>query len=100
MRVTLPIITATAAFICANAAPASACFRHTFEPCQATTVDYKIGLDPRTGRTWIKEVTVPDKTADQGAKAAPAPRLAQFAQAAANELAPPSPWKARINVAP
>ena len=99
MRFMLPMIAATAAFACANTAPASACFRHTFEPCQAATSDYQIGLDSKTGRTWIKNV--PAQAADdKGATAAPAPRLAQIAQAAANELAPPSPWKARISVAP
>src|SRR5689334_7415859 len=99
MRSTLPIIAATAAFACVSTAPASACFRHTFEPCPATPADYKIGLDPRTGRTWLKSVPAPvEKTSDKNAPQPP--RLAKIAEAAANELAPPSPWKARISVAP
>ncbi len=100
MRFTLPIIAGTAAIACVSASPASACFRHTFEPCQATASDYVIGLDSKTGRTWIKSGPQVEKVADKGASAGPAPRLAQLAQAAANELAPPSPWKARISVAP
>jgi hypothetical protein len=101
MRLTIPIIAASVAFACVNAAPASSCFRHTFEPCQATPTDYKIGLDAKTGRTWLKSAPVQvEKTADNVVPAEQPPRLARIAEAAANELAPPSPWKARISVAP
>ena len=102
MRITFPLIAATFASGCLTAAPASACFRHTFEPCRATTTsDYKIGLDPKTARTWLKSAPVEaGKISDKAAPQAQPPRLAKIAEAAANELEPPSPWKAHISVAP
>jgi hypothetical protein len=101
MRFTFPLIAVTIAVPCLAAAPANACFRHTFEPCQTTPTDYVIGLDAKTGRTWIKNAPVQvEKAAGNIVPAAQPPRLAKIAEAAANELAPPSPWKARISVAP
>ena len=38
-----------------SAAPAFACFEHTFEACPARAkADYVVALDKKTGRTWLK----------------------------------------------
>jgi hypothetical protein len=48
------VAVAIGATACARSA--AACFRHTFEPCPATSSsDYVVEVDSKTGRTWIKD---------------------------------------------
>jgi hypothetical protein len=45
----------------ASFAPASraACSQHTFDPCPEPQSGYKVEVDQKTGRTWLKEAKAP-----------------------------------------
>jgi hypothetical protein len=38
---------------------AAACSQHTFDPCPAQRSGHKLDVDPKTGRTWLKEAQAP-----------------------------------------
>ena len=38
---------------------AAACSQHTFDPCPEPQSGYKLEVDPKTGRTWLKEAQAP-----------------------------------------
>jgi hypothetical protein len=52
---------ALALFAIVPFAPASwaACSQHTFDPCPEPRSGYKVEVDQKTGRTWIKEAKAP-----------------------------------------
>lgn len=38
---------------------AAVCSQHTFDPCPEPRSGYKLDVDPKTGRTWLKEAQAP-----------------------------------------
>jgi hypothetical protein len=75
----LLVYTVAGAAACLSAAPAAACFRHTFEACPAAAKSaYTVALDRKTGRTWL---TQPQDSADDDEE------LAELAAKAAKNLA-------------
>jgi hypothetical protein len=38
---------------------AAACSQHTFDPCPEPQSGYKLDVDQKTGRTWVKEAEAP-----------------------------------------
>lgn len=50
-----------AACVAATLAPtgAVACSQHTFDPCPEPRSGYRLEVDPKTGRTWLKEAQQP-----------------------------------------
>jgi hypothetical protein len=82
---------ALAAGAIATFAPAcaAACSQHTFDPCPEPQSGYKLDVDQKTGRTWLKEAQAPTtNTSTLGrlsaaAKNVPAGSLAKAAEQSA-----------------
>ena len=82
---------ATCAFVALAPACAAGCSEHTFDPCPEPRSGYGLEVDPKTGRTWLKEAQAPTTdTSTLGrlsaaAKNVPAGSLAKAGNAPAEE---------------
>jgi hypothetical protein len=91
------VIAGIAAAVAAGvgAHPAAACFRHTFEPCPATSsTAYEVEVDSKTGRTWIKDRPTTSSNGEEMAElAASAAKSLEVHPVATSE----ADWQTRVN---
>lgn len=59
LRTTQRLAFAACAIAACAPACAAACSQHTFDPCPQPRSGYKLDVDPKTGRTWLKEAQAP-----------------------------------------
>ncbi len=59
LRTTQRLVLATCAIATFAPACAAACSQHTFDPCPQPRSGYQLDVDPKTGRTWLKEAQAP-----------------------------------------
>jgi hypothetical protein len=76
---------------------AAACSQHTFDPCPEPQSGYKLDVDPKTGRTWIKEAQAPTTdTSTLGRLSAAAKNVPAGSLAKAGGSAPADEWRTEV----
>ncbi len=90
---------AFAACAIAGFAPAcaAACSQHTFDPCPEPQSGYKLDVDQKTGRTWLKEAQAPTTdTSTLGRLSAAAKNVPAGALAKASGEARADAWRTEV----
>jgi hypothetical protein len=92
---------ALGAIVSMTSAGSAACTDHTFDPCPERVSGYALEVDPRSGRTWLKEAKVAaadTSSSTLGRLSAAAKKVPPGSLAKAQ--APPSPEAAATPPAP
>ena len=76
---------------------AAACSQHTFDACPEPQSGYKLDVDPKTGRTWVKEAQAPTTdTSTLGRLSAAAKNVPAGSLAKAGGNAPAEEWRTEV----
>ncbi len=76
---------------------AAACSQHTFDPCPEPQSGYKLDVDQKTGRTWMKEAQAPTTdTSTLGRLSAAAKNVPAGSLAKAGGNAPADAWRTEV----
>jgi len=78
-------------------AGAAACSHHTFDPCPEPQSGYKLDVDQKTGRTWLKEAQAPTTDTSTLARlSAAAKNVPAGSLAKAGAKAPAEKWQTEV----
>ncbi len=97
LRTTQRLAFAACAIATFAPACAAACSQHTFDPCPQPRSGYKLDVDPKTGRTWLKEAQAPTTdTSTLGRLSATAKNVPAGSLAKTGGEAPAKAWRTEV----
>ncbi|MBC7830719.1 MAG: hypothetical protein H7Y62_01725 [Hyphomicrobium sp.] len=97
LRTAQRLVFAACAIAAFAPACAAACSQHTFDACPEPQSGYKLDVDPKTGRTWVKEAQAPTTdTSTLGRLSAAAKNVPAGSLAKAGGNAPAEEWRTEV----
>ena len=91
------LVIAACAIAASATVSAAACSQHTFDACPEPQSGYKLDVDPKTGRTWVKEAQASTTdTSTLGRLSAAAKNVPAGSLAKAGGNAPAEEWRTEV----